>query len=218
MKNWSLVLLAAGLGVALACDGSSGAQDEDDVEGLVHQEVAEAAEDAESDDDAVSGAPVVSDRYQSSINRGWEKAVAGDTPAYACAGLKGRVMSSEGPPDVEAQEALFACNVLLPVRYFETYLERIEAGETTCRDLRSSLSMQLPAMTLSLDSIQGMADAMGDDPEAEPDPEAAGQALAGAVDRTTMQEGLEDPERLIKDRLEEPVRRICPDEADSILR
>lgn len=214
-KNISF-LLAAGLGIVLACGGSSA--DQDDVEGSIQEEVAEATKDAESDGDPASGAPVVGDRYQSSIDRGWEKAVAGETPAYACAGLKGRVMSSEEPPDAEAREALFACNVLLPVRYFETYLERVEAGEKTCSELRSSFFTQLPAMTLSLDSIQGMVDAMGDDPEAEPDPEAMGEALGGAVDQATMEKGLTDPERLIKDRLEESVRRVCPDEADSILR
>ncbi len=73
--------------------------------------------------------------------------------------------------------------------------------------------VQLPAMTLSVDTIQGMADAMGDDPET-----AAADTLTAAVGGEALEEGLTEPERAIKDRLQEPVRRACPDSADAILR
>lgn len=212
MKTWFVLALAAGLGVVLACGGSS-SEGQTEVEDRIEEEVAAAKDDAGSEGGSVAGAPEVGERYQSSIDRGWEKAVAGDTPAYACAGLKGRVMGTEETADSEALEALFACNVLLPVRYFETYLERVEAGEKSCYDFSREMTMQLPAMTLSVDSIQGMVDAMDEEPEA-----AAADTLGAAVDDATMEEGLTDPERLVKDRLEEPVRRICPDMAGGILR
>lgn len=212
MKTWFSLVLAAGLGAALACGGSS-PDGQAEAEDRIEEEVEEATEDAGSDGGSVAGAPEVGERYQSSIDRGWEKAVAGETPAYACAGLKGRVMGTDAAADPEALEALFACNVLLPVRYFETYLERVEAGEKSCYDFSREMTIQLPAMTLSVDSIQGMVDAIGEDPEA-----AAADTLGAAVDDATLETGLTDPERLVKDRLEEPVRRVCPDMAGGILR
>ena len=212
MKHWHMVVLVTGCGFALACGGGS-SEAQGEVEGVVQAEVEEAKADARSSDEAVAGAPRVSERYQRTINRGWQEAVAGETPAYACAGLKGRVMGTGETTDPEALEALFACNVLLPVRYFETYLEKVEAGEKTCIDLLREMSTQLSAMTLSIDSIQGMADAMGDDSQA-----AAADTLRVALDEATLEQGLTDPKRLIKDRLEEPVRRACPQMADGILR
>lgn len=212
MKTLSLLVVAAGLGLTLACgdaspEGQTGAEDR------IQDEVEQAQEDTGSDGGSVAGAPRVSERYQSSIDRGWEKAVAGDNPAYACAGLKGQVMGTGETADPEALEALFACNVLIPVRYFETYLERVDAGEKSCSDLSMEMTTKLPAMTLSVDSIQGMVDAMDEGGE-----KAAAESVAGAVDDATMEQGLTDPERLIKDRLEEPVRRLCPDMAGGILR
>lgn len=212
MKRLYWLGIAAGLGTTLACGGGS-PDEQTGVEDRIQDEVEAAQQDAGSDGGTVAGAPQVSDRYQSSIDRGWEKAVAGDNPAYACAGLKGRVMGTGETADPEALEALFACNVLLPVRYFETYLERVEAGEKSCYEFSTEMTTKLPAMTLSVDSIQGMVDAMEEGGE-----EAAAGSLAGAVDDATMEQGLTDPERLIKDRLEEPVRRICPDMAGGILR
>lgn len=212
MDRWSMLVLAAGLGMVLAC-GDSSSEGQTGVEDRIQEEVGEGTEEGSADAGGVAGAPRVSERYQRSIDRGWEKAVAGENPAYACAGLKGRVMGTEETAEPEALEALFACNVLLPVRYFETHLERVEAGEKSCSDFRMDMSIKLPAMTLSVDSIQGMADAMEEGGEA-----AAADSLAAAVDDATMEQGLTDPERLIKDRLEESVRRICPDRADSILR
>ncbi|HEX2251803.1 MAG TPA: hypothetical protein VHQ65_00885 [Thermoanaerobaculia bacterium] len=211
MKSWSLFCAAAVAVLALACGETS--ESSDGVENQIQAEVEEAQVDARSSDAAVAGAPVVSERYQRSINRGWQEAVAGESPAYACAGLKGRVMGTGETADAEALEALFACNVLLPVRYFETYLEQVEAGEKTCVDLVREMATQLSAMTLSVESIQGMADAMADSPEA-----GAAETLVAVLDGATLEQGLTDPERLIKDRLEDRVRAVCPDLADVILR
>ena len=184
----------------------------------IDEEVAEAEKDASSRDEAVAGAPTVAETYQRSINRGWEKAVAGETPAYACAGLKGRVIGTGEAPEPEAVEALYACNVLLPVRYFETHLDRVEAGEISCYDFSRDMSIQIGAMTMSIDDIGGMVEALADasgDEEVQAEAETMSDLVADAA---TLEEGLEDPERAIKDLLAERVRAVCPDSADSILR
>lgn len=212
MRTCFQLLLIGVVALAPACGGPS-TEAQNEVEDRIEDEVAAAKEDAQSAGGAVAGAPRVSERYQRSIDRGWEKAVAGESPAYACAGLKGRVIGTGETADAEALEALFACNVLLPVRYFETYLEKVEAGEKTCYDFQRELTIQLGAMTLSIESLEGMVAAAGEDPKA-----AAAGTLAAAVDAVTMEKGLTDPERLVKDRLQEPARRACPDAADAILR
>ena len=77
------------------------------------------------------GPPKVGDTYQEYIDAAWKEAVEGHNPTATCAGLKGRVM---GTQDSSAFRALFACNVDIPVRYFETYLDSVEAGEKTCQN------------------------------------------------------------------------------------
>jgi len=202
----ALLIALAGATAALAQD--NGAQD---VEKRVRSEAAQAVAESKSAEDAAAGAPQVSKSYQSTINRGWEEAVAGETPAYACAGVKGRVMAAEAV-DAEAREALFACNVLLPVRYFETLLERIERGERTCADLMMAMSTQLSAMTISVASIQGIADAL------EKDPKVSTGAVAAAVGEATLQQGLSEPKALVKERLADAIRERCPEMASVILR
>ena len=202
----TLMLALTGATAVLAQD--NGAQD---VEKRVRSEAAQAVAESKSAEDAAAGAPQVSKRYQSTINRGWQEAVAGETPAYACAGVKGRVMAAQAV-DAEAREALFACNVLLPVRYFETLLERIERGEKTCADLMMAMATQLSAMTISVDSIQGIADAL------EEDPEASTGAVAEALGEATLQQGLSEPKALVKERLADAIRERCPEMASVILR
>lgn len=215
-NTFRILALAAVLGLTLACgDRSSEAQSEaeEGIRSQIDSEVEAAKADAASAEGAVAGAPKVSEAYQSTINRGWEEAVAGETPAYACAGLKGRLMGTGQTSDPEALEALYACNVLLPVRYFETVLEAVEAGDKTCNDFMMAMTTQLSAMTLSVDSIESMADAMADDPEA-----AAAGTVAAALDEATLEQGLTDPKRAVKDRLREPVERTCPNLAGVVLR
>jgi hypothetical protein len=144
--------------VLLALAGVVAVSAQTEVEDRVRAETQKAIADASSAVGAVAGAPVVSERYQATINRGWEEASAGETPAYACAGLKGRILG-RGAEDPEVLEALFACNVLLPVRYFETLLDRIGSGEKSCADLMMAMATQLSAMTLAIDTIEGMLNA-----------------------------------------------------------
>ena len=161
---------------------------------------------------SASGAPQVGDAYQKSIDRAWEKAVAGKNPMTTCAMLKGKVMGSDSP---EAFRALFVCNVDVPVRYFETYLELVESGEKTCYNFLREITTQLPAMTTSTESLQKMADSVAASGE---NPSAVTEALGSAAEDVMTETGLEDPKRLVKNRLAERTREVCPAEADGILR
>lgn len=201
-----LVWLVAG--AVLGCGGPSEAQK--GVEETVDREVAAAVAEAEDPGDGtseVAGAPRVGDRYQRTIDRAWAKAVAGENPAFACAGLKGRVMAGGGEVDAEAPQALYACNVTIPVRYFEGLADRVAAGEATCQNLRMELLTQLPAMTLSIDGLEGMIASVeeGGDEQA-----AATEALTGAVDDATRDKGLADPKKAVQEQLAPRLAEVCP--------
>jgi hypothetical protein len=208
-------LIGMVLGMAVACGEPSGAQKEVDVEGTVENEVAAAVEEAGEPGGGVPGAPRVDERYQRTIDRAWLKAAGGENPAFACAGLKGRVMAGGEEVDAAGYEALYACNVTIPVRYFEAFLDRVAAGEKTCPDLMMEVTTQLPAMSLSIEGLREMAASF----EAGGDEEAiATDVLASAVDDATRDRGLADPKRAVKDALAPRVREVCPEIAPVVLR
>lgn len=160
---------------------------------------------------SASGTPDVGDPYQTSIDRAWQEAVDGENPSSSCAALKGRTM---GATDPVAFRALFACNVDIPARYFETYLDQVEEGDRTCQNFMMEMMTQLPAMTMSTDSLQKMADSMAE----SGDPEASVTGALGSVAEEAMTEkGLEDPKRLVKNRLDKRTRELCPQFAAVIL-
>lgn len=158
-----------------------------------------------------TGAPEVGDLYQKSIDRAWEKAVEGSDPSGTCAGVKGRAMNAE---ETESFRALFACNVDIPVRYFETYLDQVEAGEKTCQNYMVEMMTKLPALTMSTDALQEMADSVAATGDSEG---AVSSALGPAAEEAMTEDGLEDPKRLVKNRLEERTRELCPEFANVIL-
>jgi hypothetical protein len=215
MTRWMQLGVTAALAVALACGGGSSTEAQSGVEKQVQDEVAAAKKDVESTEGATAGAPEVAEEYQSTINRGWEKAVAGENPAFACAGLKGRLIGTKKTDDPAARSALFACNVLIPVRYFETTLDQVDAGSKSCSDLMTAFMTELPAMTMSMGSLQKMADAAEQGQDAG---EAAAEVVAGAVDAATVEKGLEDPKAAIKEQLADRVQQSCPDMAPYMLR
>ncbi len=156
-------------------------------------------------------APEVGDAYQSSIDRAWQKAVEGRDPSGTCAGVKGRTMNAQ---DAEAFQALFACNVDIPVRYFETYLDEVEAGAKDCQGFMVEVMTKLPAMTMSTDALNAMAESVAESGDAET---AVSEALGPAAAEAMTETGLEDPKRLIKDRIDPRTRELCPQFADVIL-
>jgi hypothetical protein len=155
--------------------------------------------------------PTVGEAYQETIDAAWHEAVAGDDPTMTCARLKGRIA---GTGDTDAFRALFACNVDIPVRYFDTYLDQVEAGEHSCQDLMREVMTKLSAMTMSADVVMDMADRIeqGGDTESVVT-DAIGDAAAGA----TEDGGLKHPKRLIKDRIADRTHALCPDFASVIV-
>lgn len=99
-----------------------------------------------------------------------------------------------------ASRAVSACNVDIPVRYFQTYLERVEAGERTCLDLVMEVSTKLPAMTISLDAFPEIAERGGVSHASVDAVAEAGAVLAGRG----------SSESIVRDRLRHRISEICP--------
>ncbi len=206
-SNWKSLPLAFLL-LALLVSGLVGCGGSDDAASTGNDaKTDEAASADRSGSDQPTGAkegtaPQVEVEFQQTINEAWQKAVAGESPTIACARVKGRAAGAGGVAD----RALAACNVDVPVRYFEARLERVERGEATCIQLMTHILTQLPAMTVAVD---GLADLAG-----QGDAQATGAvaaALTGAV------AGGDEAQRLIKERLREPLSELCPEEASIVL-
>jgi hypothetical protein len=188
-----------------ACGGSdAGGQEGVQSEGQTIEEVAAGAA-------GVSGAPEVEERYQERIDEAWQEAVAGENPSATCAAVKGRAAVVE--PGA-ADRALAACNLDIPVRYFLTYVERVEAGEATCTQLMTEVMTKLPAMTISNEGFRELARQAADTSEAA----AVGAGAAILAGEAGAGGGANGPQQAIKDRLREPVTAACPNEAGIILR
>lgn len=162
------------------------------------------------------GAPQVGEDYQETIDKAWGLAVAGEKPTNTCAAVKGRVIGKKDRSEA-ALRALLACNVEIPVRYFETYLDKVEAGEKTCINYMMEMTTQLPAMTMSTDTIWEMLESM----EASGDEEAqavATEALTDVAMDATADKDANDPKRIVKNRLTDRTQAICPEIASVVLR
>jgi hypothetical protein len=91
----------------------------------------------------------------------------------------------------------------------------VESGEKTCQNFMREFITKLSAMTMSTDSLQKMADSMADSGDAE---SAVTAALGSVAEEAMTEKGLEDPKRLVKNRLSERTRELCPDIAAVVLR
>jgi hypothetical protein len=161
-------------------------------------------------DDRVE-APMVGERYQAAVDAAWDKAGAGEDPSMTCARVKGTVA---GTGDPDAFRALFACNVEIPARYFDTYLDSVAAGEKTCQSFMMEIMTKLSAMTMSADLVVEMAEKLEQGADTETVVvDALGDAAAGSM----TDDGLKDPKRLVKDRIAERTNELCPDFASVIL-
>lgn len=202
----TLIAFLVVAGVA-ACGGSeNGEREGDRADASGEEEVAAAAP-------RVSGAPEVEESYQARIDEAWQEAVAGENPSITCAAVKGRATASEPG---SAARAIEACNVDVPVRYFLTYVERIEAGEKTCNDLMMEVMTKLPAMTISTEGFRELA-RRGDEADTS-DAAAVGAGAAILAGEAAAGGGVNDPRQVIKDRLRDRVTAVCPNEASIILR
>jgi len=160
--------------------------------------------------------PQVGGDYQETVDRAWGLAVTGEKPTNTCAAVKGRVVGKKDR-STEALRALLACNVDIPVRYFESYLDKVEAGEKTCMNYMMEMTTQLPAMTMSTDVLGEMVDSI----EGSGDEQAqavAAEVLNDAAIDATADKGVIDPKRIIKNRLTERTQAVCPEIASVVLR
>ena len=206
MSEWRSVVFSLVV-VSVACGGSEAGGPDPARSGLDAEGAATPEATSPSD------APRVEAPYQERIDEAWLEAVAGENPAATCAGVKGRATVSEPG---SATRALEACNVDIPVRYFLTYVERVEAGETTCMSLMTEVMTKLSAMTISTEGFRDLARQGESADTSEAAAAGAGAAiLAGAA---ASGGGANDPQRIVKDRLRDPVTRVCPEQADLILR
>lgn len=100
--------------------------------------------------------PEVGDAFQKGVDEAWELAAAGEDPSNSCAAVKGRVQGTTKyghPSDEElesARQALQACNLDIPVRYFHAMLDKVRAGELDCRAYFSQRTRSMSAMTVSV--------------------------------------------------------------------
>lgn len=163
------------------------------------------------------GAPQVGDGdYQETVDKAWELAVTGDKPSNTCAAVKGRVIGKKDRSEA-ALRALLACNVEIPVRYFETYLDKVEAGEKTCINYMMEMTTQLPAMTMSTDTIWEILESMGASGDEEVQAVAT-EALTDVAMDATADKDANDPKRIVKNRLTDRTQAICPEIASVVLR
>ena len=87
------------------------------------------------------------DEQDPPADEAWRKAAAGENPASTCAGIKGRAAAF--PNNLAAQRAAYVCGVDIPVRYFQTLLDQVEADEKSCSEYMMAIATQLGAMTIS---------------------------------------------------------------------
>jgi hypothetical protein len=161
------------------------------------------------------GAPQVGEEYQNTVDKAWGLAVSGEKPTNTCAAIKGKIVGKKDS-SAAALQALLACNVEIPVRYFETYLDKVEAGEKTCINYMMEMTTQLSAMTMSADVLGEMVESIEESGDQEAQAAAAEALTAVAMDATAEQEA-NDPKRIIKMRLTNRTNEICPEVAAAVL-
>lgn len=106
-------------------------------------------------------APDVGAEFQEAIDSAWQDAVAGTSSYKACAALKGSLhgrIRYQGDTELttRAAKAIQACEVDVPVRYFQTYLDAVVAGEHTCMDFMSHVETEMGGVHTRPTTLEGM--------------------------------------------------------------
>lgn len=98
---------------------------------------------------------------------------------------------------------------------YQTNIERAWQESVDGRNPSSSCAGIKGRTMASTDAMQGVIDSMA----ASGDTEAAlTEALGSIAEEAMTEEGLQDPKRVIENRLDSRTRELCPDFADVILR
>ncbi len=143
--------------------------------------------------------PQVEPAHQGRIEDAWQRALAGGDPTNACAVLKSQLIVRGTAP---GERALAACNIDVPVRYFQTQLARVQSGEASCEQVSMLMQSQLPALTMSLQRVREMVESDG---------------ASGDVSGGTAVDPANEASRIVKDRLYDLVVAICPGEAAQMM-
>jgi hypothetical protein len=106
-------------------------------------------------------APDVGAEFQEAIDGAWQDAVEGTSSFKACAALKGSLhgrIRSQGDTELAARaaKAIHACEVDVPARYFQTYLDAVVAGEHTCMDFMSHVETEMGGIRTRPTSLEDM--------------------------------------------------------------
>jgi hypothetical protein len=106
-------------------------------------------------------APDVGAEFQAAIDEAWREAADGTSSFEACAAFKGSLhgrIRSQGDTELttRAARAIQACEVDVPVRYFQTYLDAVAAGEYSCSDFLSHVETQMGGIGTRPTSLEGM--------------------------------------------------------------
>lgn len=106
-------------------------------------------------------APDVGAEFQETIDRAWSEAADGTSSYGVCAGLKGSLhgrIRYQGDTELAARAvpAVHACEVDVPVRYFQAYLDAVAAGEHSCTDFMSHVETEMGGIGTRPTSLEGM--------------------------------------------------------------
>lgn len=108
---------------------------------------------------ATEAPDVGSAEFQGAIDKAWEEAKEGKSSHKACTRIKGSVhgrirYSKEEGVLEKATRAIQVCEHEIPVRYFETYLDQVVAGEHACMDFMSQFHIEMGAIGLRMATFE----------------------------------------------------------------
>lgn len=106
---------------------------------------------ASSDSDSNGATSTQSEEANTALAEAWAKARAGKNPTSDCADVKGNLLTDESPA---ARAAVAQCNFDIPVRYFNTLLDQVDAGTLECTNFMVAMSTQLSTMTMSTEGLK----------------------------------------------------------------
>lgn len=147
--------------------------------------------------------PQVEQAQQSRLDEAWQWALAGQDPTAICSVVKSQALMGNPP-----ERALIACNVDVPVRFFQTQLQMVQRGETSCDAVVALMQGQLPAMTMSLERLGELVRSGA----APTDGGASARAIA-----TLSPEASGDSRQIVKERLYDSIVAICPGQAAAMM-
>lgn len=127
-----------------------------------------------SSTDSAAAAQTTSKTSNTALASAWSKAKAGESPATDCARVKGSLINDDS---AAAGVAVAQCNFDIPVAYFNTLLDGVDAGDRTCNQFMTTMATQLSALTMSVGGLKRALDNNG----AGSADSAATAALSGAL-------------------------------------